>query len=150
MRLDTGALAGLMLSLAGTVSFCVGNMLSLAAQRKGLPLFATIGWSMLYGVALMAAFAALRGDRFTVEWSVPYLGGLVYLSVLGSVLAFGVYFTLLGRIGAARAGYSTVMYPVIALAVSTFAEGYRWSLIAVLGLAAVLAGNLLVLRTPRK
>jgi drug/metabolite transporter (DMT)-like permease len=125
-------------------------MLSLAAQRKGLPIFATIGWSMAYGAALMALFSLVRGDRFTLEWSVTYLGGLLYLSVIGSVIAFSVYFTLLGRIGAARAGYTTVMYPVIALIVSTFAEGYRWSLLAVLGLAAVLAGNLLVLRAPRK
>jgi drug/metabolite transporter (DMT)-like permease len=150
VRLDAGALIGLALSIGGTVCFCLGNMLSLAAQRKGLPIFATIGWSMAYGVALMALLALVRGDRFTVEWSVTYLGGLGYLSVIGSVVAFSVYFTLLGRIGAARAGYTTVMYPVIALIVSTFAEGYRWSLLAVLGLAAVLAGNLLVLRAPRK
>jgi drug/metabolite transporter (DMT)-like permease len=150
MRLDTAALIGLALSVAGTVCFCVGNMLSLAAQRKGLPIFATIGWSMAYGAASMALFSVARGDRFILEWTVTYLGGLLYLSVIGSVIAFSVYFTLLGRIGAARAGYTTVMYPVIALIVSTFAEGYRWSLLAVLGLAAVLAGNLLVLGGPRK
>lgn len=150
MRLDIAALIGLALSLAGTVCFCIGNMLSLAAQRRGLPIFATIGWSMAYGAGLMVLFSLARGDRFTLEWSATYLGGLLYLSVVGSVIAFSVYFTLLGRIGAARAGYTTVMYPVIALIVSTFAENYRWSLLAVLGLAAVLAGNLLVLRAPRK
>lgn len=150
VRLDAGALIGLALSIGGTVCFCLGNMLSLAAQRKGLPIFATIGWSMAYGVALMALLALVRGDRFTVEWSVTYLGGLGYLSVIGSVVAFSVYFTLLGRIGAARAGYTTVMYPVIALIVSTFAENYRWSVLSALGLAAVLAGNLLVLRTPKR
>src|SRR6185312_11670859 len=41
MRLDIAALIGLALSLAGTVCFCIGNMLSLAAQRRGLPIFAT-------------------------------------------------------------------------------------------------------------
>jgi len=150
LRLEGGVLGGLALSLGGTLCFCLGNMLSLAAQRKGLPIFATIGWGMVYGVVVMALVALLRGERFAVEWSATYLGGLIYLSVLGSVLAFGVYFTLLGRIGAARAGYSTVMYPVIALVASTFAENYRWSVLAVLGLAAVLAGNLLVLRAPKR
>jgi len=150
MRLEAGALLGLALSLAGTLSFCLGNMLSVAAQRKGLPVFATIGWSMAYGVAIMSLFALVRGDRFAIEWSATYLGGLLYLSVLGSVVAFGVYFTLLGRIGAARAGYTTVMYPVVALVVSTFAENYRWSVLAVAGLAAVLSGNLLVLRAPKR
>ena len=150
LRLEGGVLIGLALSLGGTLCFCLGNMLSLAAQRKGLPVFATIGWGMVYGVVVMAVVALLRGERFAIEWSATYLGGLLYLSVLGSVVAFGVYFTLLGRIGAARAGYSTVMYPVIALVASTFAENYRWSVLAVLGLAAVLAGNLLVLRAPKR
>jgi drug/metabolite transporter (DMT)-like permease len=150
MRMDAAALIGLALSLAGTLCFCIGNMLSLAAQRRRMPVFATIGWSMLYGVAFMTLFALLRGDSFTVEWSATYLGGLLYLSVIGSFIAFGVYFTLLSRIGAARAGYTTVMYPVVALIVSTFAEDYRWTLLAVLGLAAVLCGNLLVLRTPAR
>ena len=150
LRLEGSVLIGLALSLGGTLCFCLGNMLSLAAQRKGLPVFATIGWGMVYGVVVMAVVALLRGERFAIEWSATYLGGLLYLSVLGSVVAFGVYFTLLGRIGAARAGYSTVMYPVIALVASTFAENYRWSVLAVLGLAAVLAGNLLVLRAPKR
>jgi drug/metabolite transporter (DMT)-like permease len=149
MHIDAAALIGLVLSLAGTLCFCVGNMLSLAAQRRRMPVFATIGWSMGYGVAFMAIFALVRGDAFVVDWSATYLGGLLYLSVIGSVLAFGVYFTLLGRIGAARAGYTTVMYPVVALIVSAFAENYHFSVLAVLGLAAVLTGNLLVLRAPK-
>ena len=90
-----------------------------------------------------------RGDSFTIEWSVTYLGGLLYLAIAGSFIAFSVYFTLLGRIGAARTGYTTVMYPVVALLVSTFAENYQWTIIAVLGLAAVLIGNVLILRVPK-
>jgi drug/metabolite transporter (DMT)-like permease len=97
----------------------------------------------------MALFSLARGDAFRMEWSATYLGGLAYLSVVGSVVAFAVYFTLIGRIGAARAGYTTVMYPVVALMASTFAEGYRWTVLSALGLACVLAGNLLVLRTPK-
>lgn len=149
LHFDLAALISLGLALAGTLSFCIGNMLSIAAQRRSMPVFATIGWSMAYGAGLMALFALARGHAFTVEWSATYVGGLFYLAVIGSVLAFGVYFTLLGRIGAARAGYSTVMYPVVALIVSTFAENYRWTVLSVLGLAAALAGNLLVLRGPR-
>jgi drug/metabolite transporter (DMT)-like permease len=150
VRMEFDTLIGLGLSLAGTLSFCIGNMLSLSAQRQRLPVFATIGWSMAYGAFFMALLSLARGAAFTMEWSATYLGGLLYLSVIGSFVAFAVYFTLLGRIGAARAGYSTVMYPVIALVASTFAEGYRWTPLAALGLACVLVGNLLVLRAPGK
>ncbi len=149
VKLDAAALMGLAFSLAGTVSFCIGNMLSFAAQRKKLPIFSSTGWSMCYGASFMALFAAVRGQTFTLEWSATYIGGLLYLSIIGSVIAFGVYFTLIGRIGAARTGYATVMYPVVALIVSTFAEGYRWTLPSALGLACVLIGNVLVLRGPK-
>lgn len=149
LRLDSMALVGLALALGGTLSFCTGNMLSVAAQRRKLPIFASTAWSMMYGTVFVAMLALARGDAFTIEWTVTYLGGLAYLSVVASFVAFSVYFTLLGRIGAARTGYTTVLYPVVALLVSTFAEDYRWSLLAALGLAAVLVGNVLVLRAPK-
>jgi drug/metabolite transporter (DMT)-like permease len=149
LRLDSTGLIGLALAVGGTLSFCAGNMLSVAAQRRKLPIFASTAWSMVYGASFVTAFAILRGETFTIEWSATYLGGLAYLGVAGSFIAFGVYFTLLGRIGAARTGYTTVMYPVVALLVSTFAENYHWTVIAALGLAAVLIGNVLVLRVSR-
>jgi drug/metabolite transporter (DMT)-like permease len=65
------------------------------------------------------------------------------------VIAFACYFTLLNRIGADRAGYVTVLMPIVALTSSTFAEGYVWTLPAVVGIVAVIVGNVLVLRTPR-
>lgn len=150
MRADASALIGLALSLGGTLSFCIGNMLSVGAQRRGLPIFASTAWGMSYGAVIMTVFSLARGQSFSFEWSATYFGGLLYLSLFGSVIAFSVYFTLLGRIGAARTGYSTVMYPVIALLVSTAFEGYRWTVPAVLGLVAVIAGNVLVLRTPKQ
>lgn len=149
LRADASAFLGLALSLAGTVSFCIGNMVSVAAQRRRLPIFASTAWGMTYGTIALTLFSLARGQTFSIDWSVTYLGSLLYLSLVASVVAFGVYFTLLGRIGAARAGYTTVMYPVVALVISTFAEDYRWSLPAALGLAAVLFGNVLVLRTPK-
>ncbi|HWK97247.1 MAG TPA: DMT family transporter [Pseudolabrys sp.] len=146
---DSTAMLGLLLALGGTLSFCIANMISVAAQRRRLPVFASAAWGMSYGILIVSLVVLARGETFTIDWSATYLGGLAYLSVLGSFVAFAVYFTLLGRIGAARTGYTTVMYPVVALVVSTFAENYRWSLLAVCGLAAVLLGNVLILRAPK-
>ena len=42
-----------------------------------------------------------------------------------------------------------VLFPVVALNVSAWAEGYRWTAPALLGLALVMAGNVLVFRKPR-
>lgn len=148
--IDTGALIGLALCIAGTVSFCTGNMISARMQRRKITVFAASGYGMIYGAAATALFAAFRGSSFAIDWSPAYLVSLTYLGLIGSVMAFACYLTLLGRIGADRAAYSTVMFPVVALAVSTALEDYRWTLPALVGLVAVLAGNLLVLRAPKK
>jgi len=144
------AAIGLLLCTLGTLFFCSGNMMSTAIQRRGVPLISTNAWGMVYGAAIMVALALVNGRTFTVEWTLPYLGGLVWLSVVSSVIAFACYLTLLGRIGAARAGYSTVIFPIFALVISTLFEGYVWTPLAVLGLAAVVAGNLIVLTRKRR
>lgn len=144
---DTGALIGLGFCLAGTLSFCFGNMISTANQREGIPVLSANAWGMVYGTILLGAFAALRGAPFAIDWSPAYLGSMIYLAVFASVVAFACYLTLLGRIGAARAGYATVMFPVIALLVSTVMEDFHWTAETLAGLGCVLMGNLLVLRS---
>lgn len=69
---------------------------------------------------------------------------LLYLAIFGSVVAFTAYLTLVGRIGPARTAYCTVLFPVVALSISSVAEGYRWTPYAVAGLALVILGNVLV------
>jgi drug/metabolite transporter (DMT)-like permease len=143
---ERGALLGLAFCLAGTLSFCAGNLVSTAIQRRGVPLLAATAWGMTYGVAALAAIVVVRGQPLIVEWTPRYLGATLYLALFASVVAFASYLTLLRRIGAARAGYATVLFPIVALAVSTLVEGYRWTLAAILGAALALAGNVLVLR----
>ncbi|MFL5037896.1 MAG: DMT family transporter [Microvirga sp.] len=143
---ERGALLGLAFCLAGTLSFCAGNLVSTAIQRRGVPLLAATAWGMTYGVAALAAIVLVRGQPLIVAWTPRYLGATLYLALFASVVAFASYLTLLRRIGAARAGYATVLFPIVALAVSTLVEGYRWTLAAILGAALALAGNVLVLR----
>ena len=148
--LNSKMLVGIALSVAGTFSFCFGNMISAQLQRRRLPMFATTGIAMVYGACFLALFAALRGHAFIIEPTARYVIALLYLALIGSVLAFACYLTLLGRIGADRAAYATVMFPIVALAVSTAVEGYRWTWPAALGVVAVLAGIVLALRAPKK
>ena len=73
---------------------------------------------------------------------------LTYLSVFGLIFAFGSYLTLIGRIGSDKAAYTAVLFPVIALLLSTLFEDYRWTMAAVFGFGLVLLGNYLVLGKP--
>lgn len=149
VEFDHNALIGLGFCLGGSTLFSIGNMLSTANQRRGLPVFSINAWGMIYSAIFMTGLSLVRGRTFTVEWTLPYLGGLVWLAVVSSVAAFACYLTLLGRIGAARAGYATVVFPVFALAISTVYEGYVWTTLAVVGLVAVMVGNLIILTQPR-
>jgi drug/metabolite transporter (DMT)-like permease len=145
---SSGGLIGLGLSIAGTLSASLGNMISARNQSAGLPVVETNALGMSYGALLTFAFVLSRGAPFAFDYSLAYLTSLVYLAVFGSIVAFGCYLTLLGRIGADRAAYAMVLFPVIALAISAVFEGYRWTVSGMLGVAFILAGNLIVLRRP--
>lgn len=157
---DGPMLSGLALALLGTLCFSTGNLLSSQMQTLGLTPLLTNAWAMLIGATIVGAGALLLGMPFTLplaaggldthslDWH--YLGALLYLAIPGSVIAFTAYLTLVGRIGPDRAAYSTVLFPVVALIVSTIFEGYRWTAPAFAGLVLVLAGNVLAFLPPRK
>jgi drug/metabolite transporter (DMT)-like permease len=145
---DRGALTGLALCIAGTLFFCLGNMVSTVIQRRGIPLVSANTWAMSYGVLLLGLVSLVRGHAFVIEPTVKYVAALIWLAIPASVVAFACYLTLLRRIGAARAGYATVLFPIVALAVSTAFEGYSWTLLAGLGAGLALLGNVIVLTRP--
>lgn len=137
-------LAGLGIGLLATFSASLGNILSARNQAKGLPVLQTNAFGMAYGTLLMVFYAGLTGQTFAFEWSLPYVSSLLYLSVFGSIIAFGAYLTLVGRIGADRAAYATVLFPLVALVISSLFEGYEWTPMALGGILLVLLGNVLV------
>ena len=145
VRASSDTMLGLGLALAATVLFCVGNMFSAAFQRRGLAVLSASSWSMFYGMLWFAGIAILRGETFTVEWNARYLLSILWLAIPSTVFAFAAYLTLLGRVGAGRASYSTVLVPVVALAMSTAFEDYTWTISAALGVLFVLIGNVVVL-----
>ncbi|TBW37209.1 DMT family transporter [Siculibacillus lacustris] len=140
-----GAL-GLGLCVLGTICFCSGNMVSSRIQLRGVSVVSASAWGMSWGCVFLAIATAVGGLPVAFDTGAPYVISLLWLSLVSSVAAFWAYLTLLGRIGAGRAGYATVMFPVFALAISTAVEGYVWTVSAAIGLALVLAGNLFVLR----
>lgn len=140
---------GLGLALLGTLCFSAGNMLSSLQQKAGLRPLTTNAYGMMYGAAMLCVYCLISGTPFAFEWNPRYIGSLLYLVIPGSVIGFTAYLTLVGRMGPERAAYCTVLFPVVALNVSAFAEGYQWTLPALMGLVLVMLGNVLVFRKPR-
>jgi drug/metabolite transporter (DMT)-like permease len=136
---------GFVLSFVATLMASLGNILSARNQRHGLPVVQTNAFGMGYGTLFMLAGALATGKSFAIDPSPAYLISLVYLAVFGSVVAFGCYLTLIGAIGADRAAYATLLFPIIALFLATLFESYRWSPSAVTGVIVILVGNAICL-----
>ena len=136
---------GVGLTFLGAISASLGNIISARNQRHNLPVVQTNAFGMAYGAVFMLALALLRGAQLSFEPSAGYVLSLLYLAVFGSVIAFYTYLTLLGRIGPDRAAYVTVLFPIIALLLSTLFEGMTWNLPQLAGVALVLLGNVAVL-----
>ncbi len=141
---------GLWMCLLATYFASIGNIISARNQKNGIPVIQTNAWGMGYGALVMAVYAIFSGASFNYDPGLGYSVSLIYLALFGSILAFGSYLTLVGRIGADKAAYAAVLFPVIALGISTIFENYQWSLRAVFGFALVLLGNYIVLTKSKR
>lgn len=136
----------ILLSILATYLASLGNILSARNQKNHLPIIQTNGFGMAYGAVIMLALAFSTGKTFQFVQTLEYLGSLIYLSIFGTIIAFGCYLALIGNIGADRAAYATLLFPLVALAISTFWEGYKWTGSALFGVGLILCGNLLMIQ----
>jgi len=142
-------LFGSLLALGGAFVASLGNMVAQDAQNRGLPIVQSNAWGMAYGALFTGLIAVFSGQEFTFDSSMSYVLSLLYLSIFGSIIAFGAFLTLLGRIGAHRVGYAMVLFPVVALALSVLFEGLEPTPNLLAGAACVLAGNAFVIRAKK-
>ncbi len=145
LDLTNASLIGLILVLGSALSASLGNMVSVRNSRAGLPIMQVNAWGMLYGSIALALLVWLSGTPFTFSSSPAYIVSLLYLAVFGSVIAFATYFALLKRMGPEKASYVIVLFPLVAVLLSTLFENFVWTGYTFAGFALVLAGNALVL-----
>lgn len=143
------ALIGIGIALLGVLSASVANVMQAMKTAKAYPMATTLGWAMLTGAAIDAIWAWTTVGPPVIEARWGYIAGTLYLGVFGSALAFTIYFQLIRTIGPAKAAYTSVLIPVIAMLLSTIFEGYRWSLLAAAGATLVMAGLVLALKARR-
>lgn len=144
---------GLILCLTATLSASFGNVVSVQNQQQKLPILQSSAIGMAYGAIFVAVLAIVMGKYPTFDWSIKYIGSLLYLSLAGTIVGFGAYLYLLSRIGPERVAYIFVLLPVVSLTLSTWLEGFHWTLSTMGGVILILIGNALVLSkiaTPQK
>lgn len=143
---DLATIQGLALALLGVLGTVAGNLFAQQGERVGTPLAASTAWAMVYGTLGLALFDALSGRSWRFEATPIYIGSLLYLAILGSVVAFLLYFGLARRRGYTLASYVPALTPPVAMLMSSVFEGRRWELAAFVGAALVVFGQWLLLR----
>lgn len=136
---------GLQLVIVSVLIASLGNMAAIVNTRRGLPVVAVNAHAMGWGALTSMLAAVAMGKSITFSTQPAYLWSLFYLSIFGSAVAFGAYLALIRRIGSVRTAYSSILFPIVALVISTFVENYQWSTLAVVGIALIATGNWLAL-----
>ncbi len=139
-------LKGLMLASIGTLIFALGSSISKRNLNAGLKIMPAMAMGMIYGTVAIFVYTLIQSTPFVLPSSFTYWASLLYLVILGSIVAFLCYLKLIKNIGPELASYTAVLFPIVALLVSWLLEGYQWSTTHLLGLIFVIFGNVLVLR----
>jgi len=146
---DHGAALGVGLALVAVTASAFGNFFAWKGQKHGSTAIPSTAWAMAYGTGLLALYGLATGVEFTLDPTFTYVGSLLYLSVFGSVIAFGLYFTIARTIGYAMASYVSALTPPVAMLVSVLFEGAHFGWSALAGLLLVLSGQALMIRAPK-
>ncbi|MGI9289129.1 MAG: DMT family transporter [Pseudomonadales bacterium] len=145
LDLSTDAMLGLGLALSGTLVASLGNMASVRNSNNQVEVLQGNAWGMLYGALLLTAVVVITGAEFSFSYTLPYIASLLYLAIFGTVVAFACYFVLLKNIGPEKASYAILLFPVVAVMLSTLFEGFVWHATTLPGFVLVLLGNAIVL-----
>ena len=131
---------GIGVTLIGMVGASIANVVQARPEIRRFPLFPLLAWSMGAGAAIDAAFALAVAGPPSFDPRAAYWAGLLYLALAASVLTFSLYYPVVRRIGPAKAAYSSVLVPIIAMGFSTWLEDYRWTWLTVGGAVLALGG----------
>lgn len=145
---EIDAIGGLTILAAALVA-STGNTVSQLLMTRGMAIVPLSTVGMTIGALAMGAVALVRGDLARIEWDFTFVGSLLYLAVVGSIAAFGLYFQLVRRLGPTRAAYSSVFFPLVALAISALLEHYTMTLAGWIGVALLLLGAALAIGRSR-
>lgn len=139
------AMTGFGLALTAVFIASLGNMAATRNGLTGLSVWSINAWGTLYGAIALTIIALFTETEFTYDYSLSYTASLVYLSIFGTILAFGAYLKLMVLIGPEKAGYGALLIPFVAIILSTIFESYQWTSMAITGFILAGLGNYLVM-----
>lgn len=131
--------------LLGSIFASIGSVLSAGTQRRNIPVLQSNALGMGYAALFLGFIAFVSDVNYSIDFSTSYIASLIYLALFGSVIAFGAFLKLVGRVGPDKAAYVSLIYPVIAMFISTLFENYQWTTSSFIGLFIILSGNFIAM-----
>ncbi len=144
-----GAGFGIVLAFCAIFMASISNLIAHKGEQLKAPVTGLIAWAMVYGASALALLVMLSGRVWSFSATPVYIASLFYLAIMGSVVAFLLYFSLARRRGYGLAGYVTALAPLVAMTVSAIAEHKHWTIAAYAAAAVVVAGQALLLGAKR-
>jgi len=173
-RLGPRQAAGFLLGFAGVVVLFATDLRAVGADAVGAgallllsPLLATVGTTyvkrhgreassallnrngLAIGCAVIAVLALAVERDEPAHWTPRAVGSVLYLALLGTVVAFGAYFWALRHAPAHRLSTTAYLTPALALTLGTLAGDEPFGATTAVGSGLILAGVVLVLRRAR-
>jgi len=142
---SSNSLLGLILVLTAALIASLGNMASVRNSRANMNIFAVNAWGMLYGAIILSGLVLVSDAQFGFSMQTSYIASLLYLAIFGTVVAFATYYVLLNNMGPEKASYVIVLFPVVAVVLSSLFEEFVWTENTFVGFALVLLGNAIIL-----
>lgn len=150
LKFDPKSISGILFALAGTFFASLGNLTGMRHLDRKLPVFASLTWAMFYGAVFSGLYCLVLQKEFVWDLSLKFNASLLYLAIPGTVVAFGFYFHLISKVGAAKAAYTSIMIPILALLLSYFFESFQWTNQVTVGLLLAIAGQFLILKKSKQ
>lgn len=139
-------IVGTIITVLSVIIASLGNITSARNSASNIPVIQANAYGMLYGGIWMGLLALILERPFSFDTSATYIVSLLYLTIFGSIIAFGTYLTLISRVGADKAAYALVIIPVIAIGISLIFENYQMTWYAAIGVVLIMIGNVLAIR----
>ncbi len=73
---------GFLFAIAGTLSFSLGNTITAGYRERGIPVFSSNAYSMLFGTFAVLAVGFMLGQTMTFDFSAGYIISLLGLALI--------------------------------------------------------------------
>jgi drug/metabolite transporter (DMT)-like permease len=138
-RLGLEQVLGMLAALGGCVCAAINLVMMKKYGRHGDP-FVLNFLGMGLGAASLLIMSATLENWSTVAWSRSNVLAISYLSVFGSLIAFSAYYYLIKKMDATIVSLSTLIIPIVALALGHVFLDETVTPTAVAGIVTILAG----------